>query len=841
MAAVPGLEEGLRKPLLGEQQMPDTLATVASPQRRKKGGSIKFPPRKKSASTYLIDPDAFSLNGLTTAQAEKLRGEYGLNMIAEKERNRLKEFLKHFWGPMPIMIWTAILIELVKGDLMDMAVLLTLQLANGLIAWYEDSKAGDAIAALKNTLAPTCTVRRDGKWQAMAAKHLVPGDVVSLALGGNVPGDCMVLDGKPIQVDQSAMTGESLPVTMRKGDTAKMGSNVVSGEAEAMVVATGAQTFFGKTAAMINSVEEEGHFQKIIWSITLFLLGVSFVLVSFIMAVMLTNGNTFMDTLGICIVLLVASIPIAMQVVCTSTMALGAHSLAKQNAIVSRLAAIEEMAGMDMLCSDKTGTLTLNKMTLQDRYTFDSYSDKDVLLFAMLGTKWEDTAKDAIDTMLFAARSEVEADLKNFRSVDYVPFDPSIKRTESTVEVRGQPGRMLKVSKGAPNIIADLCGSQASKKDEVARLVEDFAGRGIRCLGVALKRADADWELVGLLTFVDPPRPDTKEVIHRAMELGVQVKMVTGDHVAIARETCRVLDMGTTVLSNADVKAAGSRLGHLAEGCDGFAGVFPEHKFEIVNALRQRGWMVGMTGDGVNDAPALKRADIGIAVQGATDAARAAADIVLVSPGLSVIVDAIDLSRRIFQRMKNYIIYRIACTLQLLVFFFIACLFISPRDIIPQDDLTPEVKSYFALPVMAMVLITILNDGTIISIAYDHVVPGDRPEKWNLPIVFSVAILLGGVACVSSLAMLLLCLYSRRQETIFTEWFDAGELSYKEIMCVLYLKVSISDFLTVFAARTHGPFFSRKPGRLLFFAACFATSVSSLIARYWSDLFGGPV
>jgi len=468
-------------------------------------------------------------------------------------------------------------------------------------------------------------------------------------------------------------------------------------------------------------------------------------------------------------------------------------------------------------------------MTLQERKPMSDATDKTLLLYAMLGTQWMETAKDAIDTMLFAARAEVEEDLKKYVAVDYVPFDPSVKRTESTVHPQGSPGEKFKVTKGAPNVICDLAYNAAELRPTVEELVDSYAERGIRCLGIAYTDSSEQWVFCGMLTFVDPPRPDTKDVIHQAHALGVGVKMITGDHVAIAKETCRVLDLGTTVLANKDIELAGNRLGDLAEHCDGFAGVFPEHKFDIVNALRGNGWLVGMTGDGVNDAPALKRADIGIAVEGATDAARAAADIVLVSPGLSVIIEAIDLARQIFQRMKNYITYRIACTLQLLVFFFLTVLFVAPRQIM-QD---PSVPQYFALPVMALVLITILNDGTIISIAYDHVVPGSRPEKWNLPTVIAVAVVLGAVACASSVLMLYLCLFSHRGDSLFNRWFGAADLSFLQIRCIIYLKVSISDFLTVFSARTQGFFFERRPGRLLLAAAVFATLVSTLLARYW--------
>jgi len=626
-----------------------------------------------------------------------------------------------------------------------------------------------------------------------------------------------------------------------------MGCCVKSGEVEAVVRVTGKNTELGKIISTIANTNDVGHFEIIIYSITLFLLAVSLILVSFIMAVLLYNDYGVLKTLGICVVLLVASIPIAMQVVCTSTMALGSRALAEKQAIVSRLASIEELAGMDMLCSDKTGTLTQNIMTIESKLPWGETSEQELLLFALLATEWTQNAKDAIDTMLFKCKQEVQADLDRHTSLDYTPFDPAVKTTESYVKENSNPDGAFRVKKGAPHIVAACCHNHAEIKADVDAQVLSYAERGIRCLGIASSDADGKWVFRGNLTFSDPPRPDTKDVIFRAGELGIQVKMITGDHVAIAKETCRVIGMGTQILTTKDIPAneadtLGDRFGELVEGCDGFAGVHPEHKFQIVQVLKSRGWLTGMTGDGVNDAPALKKANVGIAVEGATDAAQGAAAIVLTSPGLSVIVEAIDLSRKIFQRMKNYVIYRIACTLQLLVFFFLATMCVDPETVMgdkgfldksqAQDDLH-KIPRYFALPVMAMVLITILNDGTIISIAYDYVEAGKVPEKWNLPVVCSIAALLGGVACGGSMLMLYMCLSTTEPDSFLVKYFNVENLTYRQIQCALYLKVSISDFLTVFAARTHGFFFTRRPGVLLGCAAVFATSTSTLLSWLW--------
>lgn len=793
--------------------------------------------------------------GLSTVEATRRLKVFGPNELESKEKSPWVKLLEQFWGPMPIMIWLAILVELLTKDMPDFFVLLFLQLLNGTVGWYEELKAGNAVAALKASLKPEALVIRDGVHQTINAALLVPGDRITLAAGAAVPADCDLCEGNAVQIDQAALTGESFPVTMVAGDNAKMGSTVTRGEIEAVVSATGGQTFFGKTASLIASVDEVSHFQKILLRITMFLMALSFVLVGFCLGYLLYNGEDFLEALAFCVVLLVASIPIAMQVVCTSTMALGSRKLAEEKVIVTQLQSIETLSGMNMLCSDKTGTLTRNKMELQDDLPifYPGATREDVLVSAALAAKWKEPPKDALDTLVLNAIDLRPLD--QYTLLDHLPFDPSVKRTESTL--RGPDGKIFKVSKGAPQIILAMSHNVEEIREAVETKVLDLARRGIRALAVARTddAVEGGWIFLGIVTFLDPPRHDTKRTIELAHENGIGVKMITGDQAAIAVETCRMLGMGTTILGTDVLPTArvedglsmtlGADYGAIVESADGFAQVFPEHKFLIVEVLRQRGWVVGMTGDGVNDAPALKKADVGIAVEGSTDAARAAADIVLTKPGLSVIINAITLSRKIFQRMRNYVTYRIACTVQLLLFFFISVLLFHPdscrfQHFVPHvggcpynnNTSTEAVDPYFKLPVIALVLITILNDGTIISIAYDNVIPSKRPEQWNLPRIYWVSTTLGVIAVASSLLLLFWGLDSWNEDGMLAS-FGLGNLPYDQVMMMMYLKISLSDFMTVFTARTDSFFFTRAPGKLLAIAACFATVVSTILAIYW--------
>jgi H+-transporting ATPase len=697
-------------------------------------------------------------------------------------------------------------------------------------------QAGSAIAALKDQLKPEAIVKRDNRVYNMNATLLVPGDRIVLAAGAAVPADCTLCEGKPLQVDQAALTGESLPVTMYPGDVPKMGSTITRGESEAIVTGTGAETFFGKTAALIEGVDELGHFEKVLREIMWMLVGAGSIVTGIVLVYLLAEGNSFLDVLSFCVVLLIASIPIAMRVVCVTTLAIGCGELAAEKAIVARISSIEEMAGMTILCSDKTGTLTLNKMVLQqDLPVFcPGINRQDVLVAAALAAKWWEPPKDALDTLVLGAVDISK--LSEYKQVDYTPFNPTIKRTEAIIQRKD--GSTFKVMKGAPQILLEMAENRAEISEAVDNKVMELAKRGIRSLAVSCTKDEhSGWIFMGIMTFLDPPRPDTKHTIDRAKEFGVAVKMITGDHKTIAIETCRQLGMGTNVLG-ADrlpmVKAEelesmdtlGRDYGGLVEQSDGFAQVFPEHKYLLVEALRQRGHICGMTGDGVNDAPALKRADVGIAVQGATDAAQAAADIVLTEPGLSTIVTAIVTSRKIFQRMKNFVIYRVACTEQLLVFFFVSCILMNPQK---YNSIWPN---YFDIPVIALVTITILNDGTIISISYDNVEASMMPEKWDLNILYVVSSVIGAVELIASLWLLHMALNSNTAGCAFEKMGIEG-LSFGQIQTLLYLQLALSAYMTVFVSRTKSWLWSRTPSWQLSAACVLATACSTFLSAYW--------
>jgi H+-transporting ATPase len=611
---------------------------------------------------------------------------------------------------------------------------------------------------------------------------------------------------------------------------------------QATVEFTGTETFFGKTASLLQETHELSHLQIILMKVMFVLVGLSIVLCAINLIYLLTQGEGIKEALSFTIVLLVASIPLAIEIVTTTTLAIGSKNLVKHGAIVAKLSAIEDLAGMSILCSDKTGTLTLNQMMLQDETPLyiPEETQESTLVYAALAAKWKEPPRDALDRLTLGSVNMSIMD--NYEQLDYLPFDPQIKRTEGTVKDT-RTGEQFKTSKGAPHIILRLLPEGDPVVESVEADVAKLGERGIRSLAVA--RTDPDsgvWKMVGLLTFLDPPRPDTKQTIKDANRNGVMVKMITGDHLLIARNTANQLEMGNMIFNSErlpmldpETKAKPDDLsktyGDLCLAADGFAQVFPEHKYLIVECLRELGYTVGMTGDGVNDSPALKRADVGIAVAGATDAARAAADIVLTEEGLSTIIHGIVIAREIFQRISNFITYRVSATLQLLIFFFIAIFVFHPNTY--QQAPGEEWPNFFHMPVLMLMLITLLNDGTLITIAYDYAKANDTPDRWNLPVLFVISSVLGGVSCLSSLLLLQFLLDSWNPDGLLQKLGMSG-VYYGQVTTAVYLKVSISDFLTLFSARTGGHFFFQvKPSPLIVLGGCFALGLSSILSIVW--------
>src|SRR5437763_2409425 len=560
--------------------------------------------------------------GLNAGELQERLSKYGPNALPEDKKSAFSGLLAYFWGPIPWMIEAAALMALIVGDWGDLTIITSLLLFNALLGFWEEHEASNALDALKNSLALKARVLRSGKWEQVDAQTLVPGDIVRLYLGDVVPADCKLIRGDYISIDQSALTGESLPVSKKSGDDAYSGSVVKEGEMVAVITATGANTFFGRTAKLVAGAGNVSHFQRAVMKIGNFLIILALVLVVILVASRLFDMRGHYDRvvllrLGeIVLIILVASVPVAMPAVLSVTMALGARRLAKSKAIVSRLEAIEELAGVDVLCSDKTGTLTQNKLTLGEAQPWSGTDVQTLILMASLASRAADN--DPIDLAIMAGLKDRSV-LESYQQEKYVPFDPVDKRTEATIT--DASGKVFKVTKGAPQVILGLAKLSGADLEKAQQTVNGFASRGYRTIGVAVAQGDGPWVFLGILPLLDPPRPDSKSTIARAREYGVEVKMVTGDNVAIARQISLELDMGTNIQPATELFPGDITKGQIPldaaekiDEADGFAQVFPEHKYAIVKILQEHGHIVGMTGDGVSEAPALKKADVGIAV-----------------------------------------------------------------------------------------------------------------------------------------------------------------------------------------------------------------------------------
>ena len=684
---------------------------------------INFDEIQKFSPKDLMERLVSGEHGLTSTDATARIKKFGFNEIIEKKTNPILKFLKYFWGPIPWMIEIAAILSAIIHHWEDFIIIMFLLLLNAIVGFWQEFKADNAIELLKQKLAFKAKVLRDGKWIESEARELVPGDMIRIRLGEIIPADVKLINGDYIEIDESALTGESLPVEKHVSDIAYSGSIIKKGEMNALVVSTGMSTFFGKTAKLVEDAQTESHFQKAVIKIGDYLIVIALVVVAMIFIIALFRHESWIQTLQFALVLTVAAIPVALPAVLSVTLAVGAIALSKKGAIVSKLLAIEEMAGMDILCSDKTGTITKNELTLADVVPLNNFSKDDVLMYAALACKAEND--DPIDNAILDKAKPVH-DIGKYKSTKFHPFDPVSKRTE--VILQYTDGKKLKVSKGAPQIILSLLNNVETLENEINTQVDKLALKGYRALGVAISESDGDWKYVGLIPLYDPPREDSGSTIKTANEMGVEVKMITGDHGAIAKEIASQVNLKTNILPAKELIGKSDIIAsHIIENSDGFSEVFPEHKYRIVALLQKLGHFVGMTGDGVNDAPALKKADAGIAVEGATDAAKSAADIVLTKPGLSVIIDAIKESRKIFQRMNSYAIYRIAETIRVLLFITLSII----------------IFNFYPVTAIMIVLLALFNDAPIMSIAYDNVRYSKNPEKWDMRTVLGAGTFLG--------------------------------------------------------------------------------------------------
>jgi H+-transporting ATPase len=754
----------------------------------------------RSTQDILRDLKSDPTQGLSAEEAARRLTQYGENALREAHLSPVRKLLSYFWGPIPWMIEVAALLSAAVRHWADLIIILVMLLVNAGVGFWQEFKADTAIAALKRRLALRALVLRNRTWQEIPARTLVPGDIVQVKLGNIIPGDVRLLDGEGLSVDQSALTGESLPVEKQPGDDAYSGSVAKRGEMTAVVTATGMHTYFGRTAQLVQSAGTVSHFQRAVLRIGNFLILTTLVLVALILLVALFRHDPLVETLQFALILTVAAIPVALPAVLSVTMAVGAERLARMEAIVSRLVAIEELAGVDVLCSDKTGTLTKNELTLGPPVVLGTGGAEDLIRAAVQASAVP--ATDPIDVAIVQAGKACGTG-HGYTVLRFRPFDPVGKRAEADIE---EDGRRFRVAKGAPQVILDLAQPEADLRRRASDQIDALAAKGYRTLGVARTDLEGTWRFLGLLPLFDPPREDSAPTIDATRQMGIDIKMMTGDHLAIAKQIARQLHLGQRIL------AADQVFGHASTGqeqaqveqADGFAQVFPEHKFDLVRTLQGAGHIVGMTGDGVNDAPALKQADVGIAVSGATDAARSAADLVLTAPGLSVITRAIEEARRIFERMTGYATYRIAETIRVLVFMTLSILAFN----------------FYPVTAVMIILLALLNDIPIMMIAYDNAPFAARPVRWDMPRVLAISTLLGLLGVMASFGLF---------------WIaeDYLRLPRGTTQTLMFLKLLVAGHLTIYLTRNTGPIWQRPYPSWKLFVTTEATQVMGTLAAVY--------
>lgn len=645
---------------------------------------------------------SISSSGISSAEAARLLSQYGPNALLEAKKHPIRDFLKRLWGPIPWMLEAVVMLQFVLKKYDEALIIATLILFNAVFSAWQEKRSTDALAMLRQRMQLTARVRRDGQWQTLPAEQLVPSDVIHIRMGDLLPADVQLLDGR-LQLDQSALTGESLPVEAAGGGNGYSGTIVQHGEATAVVTATGARTRFGRTAELVRAAKYQTNLEKVIFLITRSLILLDGTLALTVVAYALWFRLPLLEILPFALILLVASVPVALPATFAIATALGARELSHQGVLVTHLSAIEEAAGMDVLCTDKTGTITENRLSVAALRPYAAPSEDELLRLAAMAS--DPSTQDALDLAILGQAEERRVSPDFSLRQQFLPFDTSTKRSEAFFQ---HNAALLHVAKGAPHAIAPLC---AQTPPALEADVEALAAQGYRVLAVAHGEGNT-LQMSGLVAFQDPPRADSTKLIQKLRELGIRVVMVTGDGLATARAIAHQVGIGGHACSAQSMQAGSEP----DPTCDVFAEVLPEHKFALVQALQKRGHITGMTGDGVNDAPALKQAQVGIAVSTATDVAKAAASLVLVQPGLTNILSAIQISRQIYQRMLTYTLNKIIKTIQVAGFLSLGLILTG---------------SLVTTPLLVILLI-FANDFVTMSIASDQVRASPHPDRWNV-------------------------------------------------------------------------------------------------------------
>ncbi len=751
-----------------------------------------------------------NFKGLSDSQVKDLRQKYGANELVEIKDSTLIWILKKFLNPITIMIEFALILSFLAHKTEDFVIITILLLVNVGIEMWQEKKASNALEALKETLTPTAVVLRNNSFVTIPARELVPGDIIKIVIGDIVPADVKIISNDIVEVDQASITGESLAVEHKKEDTLYATSIVQKGSAYAEVIAIGSATFIGKSAELVKraEIQEESHFQKAIINIGKFLAVLSATLIILTSIALWYKGDSLIEILQFALVLAVASIPVALPAVLSVTMAVGASALTKYKAVVANFKAVEELAGVDTLCVDKTGTLTKNELSITQPITYNNESLKTLFTYAILAS--EINHKNNIELAIGRVAKEYDVlakDLKQIYTITkFISFTPSTKSTEAFLTTKDD--EKFSIVMGAPQIIANSLTNLDTKKqleEDVAKLAKD----GLRSLAI-IKKTNNTVELVGLLPMIDPPREDSKTVISAIRNYNIQIKMITGDNSAIARFIGKILNLGTNVKNTQELNST-NNIEKLIHSTNIFAEVVPEDKYNIIDSLQKNGHIVAMTGDGVNDAPALKKADIGIAVSGASPAARSAADVVLTDPGLSTIKIALEHARQVFARMQGYATFRIAETVRVVFFVSLSVFFFG---------FTP-------IPAIMIVLLALLNDIPVMAMAYDNAPVNKDPVRWDLYETITVSSVLGIAGLISSFLLLYI--------------LQASAVPLTVIYTILFIKLDVSGHSTLYTTRTgHKHFWERPFPSLKFFLPAFGSRlVGTLLAIF--GIFMQPI
>jgi H+-transporting ATPase len=742
-------------------------------------------------------------NGLSAAEIKNRLNDYGYNEVPEKKANPYISFAKKFWGPTAWILESVIVLSLILGNYPDVYIIIALLLLNTVLGFFQEQKASDAVETLKQKLRVNARTMHDGKWQLIPARELVPGDIIRVRCGDFVPADVKLLSGQ-LEVDQSTLTGESLTVPKEKSDMLFSGSVIISGEANALVVLTGNKTYFGKTTELVQFARPQLHTEEVISQVVKWLLVIVGVALTAAFVVSAIIGLNLFDIVPLALVLLASSIPVALPAMFTISMAIASMELVKRGVLVTRLSASEDAATMDTLCSDKTGTITTNKLSVAGIIPMNEFTADDVLMYGALAS--QEANHDPIDLAFISAVSDRKLPMGCLTQKSFTPFDSKTRRTEAVVE---KDGKTCKVVKGAVAIIADLAGADVSA---LSLQTNEYASKGYRTLAVALGNDEKSLQIIGLVALYDMPRSDAKKLIGELSDLGISVKMLTGDALPIAKETARQVGLSDAIISSTEFEKAVENepdtASEIAEMSDGFAEIYPHDKYSIIKCLQRTGHIVGMTGDGVNDAPSLKQAEVGIAVNSATDVAKGAASVVLTGDGLGNIIDLVKVGRMMHQRMLTWIFNKVVKTFQIVVFVVVAFL----------------LTGQFIVSAFDVILLLFVIDFVTLSISTDNARGSAKPDTWDVSNLVKSSMILGVLVVLESLAILYIGLgplgLAKDSESINT--FSFAILFY-------------FGMLTVFVVRERGHFWNSFPSKSLF-----TITLIDMIAVAFLVTFGIP-